>query len=100
VLDDRGFEARQGLGIFLFTNTVSRPALGPTQPAIQWVLGALTLGGSQECVELYLHSPIRLHGVVLSLQKHRDDFTFYEITFSLLERSSQFPNVAMFVFNV
>jgi hypothetical protein len=26
-------------------------------------------------VELYLHSPIRLHGVVLF--KQRDDFTFY-----------------------
>jgi len=48
---------------------VSRPALGPTEPPIQWVLGG---GGgawssiwcrSQECVVLYLHSPIRLHGV-------------------------------------
>jgi hypothetical protein len=32
-LDDRGFESRQGLGIFLFT-TESRPALEPTQPPI------------------------------------------------------------------
>jgi hypothetical protein len=40
---DRGFESRQGLGIFLFT-TVSRPALGPIQPPIQWVTGALSLG--------------------------------------------------------
>jgi hypothetical protein len=32
-LDDRGFESRQGLGIFLFT-TVSRPVLGPIQPLI------------------------------------------------------------------
>jgi hypothetical protein len=39
----RGFESRQGLGIFLFT-TASRPALGPTQPPIQWVPGALSLG--------------------------------------------------------
>jgi hypothetical protein len=29
----------------------------------------------KECVNIYLHSPIRLHGVVLSL-KHRDNFTF------------------------
>jgi hypothetical protein len=30
----------------------------------------------KEWVELYLHSPIRLHGVVLSLKKkHRDNFT-------------------------
>jgi hypothetical protein len=43
-LDDRGFESRQGMGIFLFT-TASRPALRPIQPPIQWVPGALSLGG-------------------------------------------------------
>jgi hypothetical protein len=32
-LDDRGFESRQRLGIFLFI-TASRLALGPTQPPI------------------------------------------------------------------
>jgi hypothetical protein len=36
-------ESRKGLGIFLFT-TASRPALRPTQPPIQWVPGALSLG--------------------------------------------------------
>jgi len=35
-----GFDSRRGLRIFL-----SRPALGPTQPHIQWVPGALSLGG-------------------------------------------------------
>jgi hypothetical protein len=42
-LDDGGFEARQGLGIFLFI-TASRPALGSTQSPIQWVPNALSLG--------------------------------------------------------
>jgi hypothetical protein len=40
---DRGFDPRQGLGIFLFT-TSSRPALEHTQPRIQRVPGALSLG--------------------------------------------------------
>jgi hypothetical protein len=76
-----GFDSRGGLGIFLFT-TVSRTALVPTQPLIQWLLGALSLvvkrqgleadhpppssAEFKESVELYLHSPIRFHGVVLS----------------------------------
>jgi hypothetical protein len=58
--------------IFLLT-TVSRTALRPTQPPIQWVPGAPSLGLKplgreadqspppsaevKECVELYLHSP-------------------------------------------
>jgi hypothetical protein len=33
-LDERKFESRQGLGIFLFT-TASKSALGPTQPPIK-----------------------------------------------------------------
>jgi hypothetical protein len=38
-----GFDSRRGLGIFLFI-TASRMALRPTQPPIQWVPGALSLG--------------------------------------------------------
>jgi hypothetical protein len=65
-----GFDSQRGLGIFLFT-TASRTALGPTQPPIQWIPGALSLGVKwsmreadhslpssadvKECVELYLH---------------------------------------------
>jgi hypothetical protein len=45
-LDGRGFESRQGLGIFLFITT-SRPVLGPTQPLIQWVIGDLSPGVKQ-----------------------------------------------------
>jgi hypothetical protein len=72
-LDDRGSRVRllRGLGIFLFT-TASRPVLGPTQPPIQWVTGALSLrvklqgheadhsppasAEVKECVKLYFHS--------------------------------------------
>jgi hypothetical protein len=42
-LCDRGFETRQGLEIFLFT-TASRPALGSSQPPIQWVAMSPSLG--------------------------------------------------------
>jgi hypothetical protein len=38
-----GSSPGRGWEFFLFT-TVSRPALGSTQPPIQWVLGALSLG--------------------------------------------------------
>jgi len=79
-LDDQGFESRQGLGILLFT-TVSRRSLGTTQPLIQWVAGALSLGVKRPRCEAdhtpppsaevknawsYTAAPqIRLHGVVL-----------------------------------
>jgi hypothetical protein len=71
-----GLSPSRGMELF------SSVALGPTQPPIQWIPGALSLGvkrlGSEtdhlppssvevkECVELYLCSPLRLHGVVLS----------------------------------
>jgi hypothetical protein len=76
-----GFDFRRGLRIFLIT-TASRTVLGPTQHPTQWVPGALSLrvkrsgreadhspsssAEVKECVDLYLHSPIRLHGVMLS----------------------------------
>jgi hypothetical protein len=64
--------------IFLFS-TAARPALGPTQPPIQWVLGDLSLGIKRQGREAdrsppssaegkngrAIHPPpLRLHGVV------------------------------------
>jgi hypothetical protein len=61
--------------------TASKRALGPTQSPIQWAQGLLSKGVKRpereadhtptqvprsRMVELYLHSPIRCHGVVLS----------------------------------
>jgi hypothetical protein len=82
-LDDRGSRVRfpAGLGILLLT-TASSTALGPTQPPIQWVPGALSLEVKRPGREAH-HSPpssaevknawryistppIRLHSVVLS----------------------------------
>jgi hypothetical protein len=81
-LDDQGSRVRFPAGAGNFSITASRTALGPTQPPIQWVPEALSLGAKRPrreadhsppssavvkvCVELYLHSPIRLHGLVLS----------------------------------
>jgi hypothetical protein len=51
------FDARQRRGIFPLAS-VSRPALGPTQPPVQWVLGFLSLGvkrGRGVTLTTYLH---------------------------------------------
>jgi hypothetical protein len=74
------FDSRQRQGIFFFA-IASRPALGPIQPLIQWVLGALSPRVEQSVCEAdrsrpcsaevknawsYTSTtPIRLHGVVL-----------------------------------
>jgi hypothetical protein len=51
-----GFDSRQEQRFFSIFATASRPVLGPTQPPIQWVPGALSLGvkrpGREAC-----HSP-------------------------------------------
>jgi hypothetical protein len=64
-----------------FYSTASRPVLGSTQPPIQRVLGApsprIKWQGREadhsppsntevKMVELYLHSPLHLHGVVIN----------------------------------
>jgi hypothetical protein len=90
-LDDRGsrFDSKRGLGIFLFT-TASRMALGPTQPPIQWVSGALSLGvkrpereadhslpSSAKVKNAWSYTSIpRYVFMVWCLVKHRDNFTY------------------------
>jgi hypothetical protein len=77
--------------IFLFT-TAFRPALGPTQPPIQWLPEAVFLKvkwpgreadhsplSSAEVKNAWSYTstpPIRLYGVVLSLKKYRNNFAF------------------------
>jgi hypothetical protein len=77
-----GFNAQQWQEFFHFT-TSSRPALGPTQSPIQWVLGALSTGfeadhspPSRAVVKnggSYISTPlINFHGMVTwCLGKHR-----------------------------
>jgi hypothetical protein len=78
----QGFNSRQAQWLDSFFAAASRPALGPTQPPIQWVQGALSPGVKRSGREVdhspapsdevknawscYPHSPIRLQGVVLS----------------------------------
>jgi hypothetical protein len=65
-----------GAGTFLFS-TASRPALGPTQPSTQWILGVKWQGREadyshpssaevKKMMDLNHHSPIHLHGVMLN----------------------------------
>jgi hypothetical protein len=84
-----GVSTLWGLGIFLFI-TASRTALGPTQPPIQWVPGAPSLGVKRpgreaehsspssaevkERVELHLYSP-NTPSWRGAQKKHRDNFT-------------------------
>jgi hypothetical protein len=105
-LDDRGSRVRfpgGGLEVFLFT-TAFRTVLGPTQPPIQWVARALSLGLKRvgrdadhsppssaeikECVELYLQYPNTSSWRGAKL-KHRDNFTF---TFTSSHTSSRSVN--------
>jgi hypothetical protein len=53
-----GFDSRQGQRIFPLAS-VSRPALGPTQPPVQWVPGVLSPGVKRgRGVTLTIYSPL------------------------------------------
>jgi hypothetical protein len=70
-LDDRGFESRRGLGIFLFT-IAFRPALGPIRPPVKWVPGRFfSRGWSGRSVKLPTHDTLapglRTRGTTLPL---------------------------------
>jgi hypothetical protein len=54
-LDDRGVRVRDLIGLRLLS-TLSRPALGLTQPPIEWVPGALSPGVKRQGREAD-HSP-------------------------------------------
>jgi hypothetical protein len=76
-----GFDSQRRLGIFLFT-TVSRTVLGPTQPPIQWVPWALSLGVKRPGREAD-HSPpssveVKNGQVFMTwcFVRQRDNFTF------------------------
>jgi hypothetical protein len=72
--------------------TETKPTPGPTQPPIQVVPGTMILEVKQagpedeysylvkrlKIVELYLHSPLRVHGIVLNYTvKNMDKFRYY-----------------------
>jgi hypothetical protein len=90
------FDSRQGLGIF-FVATVSRPALGPKQSPIQWILGSLFLGVKRPGREAD-HSPpssakvknvwsytstLQYVFIALCLAMQRYNFTFYLLLYQV-----------------
>jgi hypothetical protein len=67
-----GFDSRWGMGIFLFTiatrtalESTQPPSLGVKRPGREADHSPPSSAEVKECVELNLHSPIRLQRVVL-----------------------------------
>jgi hypothetical protein len=88
------FNSRYGQEIFLFS-IASSPAVGPTQPPIQWALRAVFLGVKQPRHEADSPPPtsvkVKNGGTIPSLPhvfmvwhliKHWDNFTFILVYFS------------------
>jgi hypothetical protein len=61
-LNSAGIESQWGQDF----QHLSRPALGPTQPPVQWVPGHPPPSSAEvkEKLELYLYSPLGLHGLL------------------------------------
>jgi hypothetical protein len=76
-VEESGFDSQQEKEDIILS-PAPRPAVGPTQPPSQWVPGGglfpprvklttqLHLVPRTRMVEIYLHSPTRLHGMVLN----------------------------------
>lgn len=81
VTEKSRLDFRQGQENFLSSTTLSQ-ALGPTKLPNQSVT---TASRCSECVEVYLHSPIRRHGVVLKSTTDNFSFMSSELSFAALE---------------
>jgi hypothetical protein len=72
-LTGSGVRVLAGIGNFFFT-TASRPALEPTQPSVQWVPVALSLGVKRRGVKLTTHVHVvprsRMRGAIPSLPQY------------------------------
>jgi hypothetical protein len=101
-LDGRGVGSSSlGRGKIFLLSTSSRPVVGPIHPTIQWVPGSSFKGGKaarawswpltsdycggQENVELYIDSPIHLHGVLIN---YSSTGTILPFTFSYFKCSA------------
>jgi hypothetical protein len=87
-----------GVGIFLFT-TASRTALEPSQPPIQWIPGAFSLGikwlgrepdhsppSNAEVKNAWSYTSTPQYVFMAwCLVKHRDNFTFLPLPFMSLK---------------
>jgi hypothetical protein len=88
--------------------------MGPTQPPMQWVLGSRPSGvkrhereadhspptsaEDQENEDLYLHSPIRLHGVVLNKLNTGTILPFYRAVFVRVKAQSKLQPTLLLLF--